>query len=62
MKINTWYLIATPDKRKKYKLRMLSHSIFSYNKIKIHKRLLKNKYPNKPILILKRTCQILKKI
>jgi hypothetical protein len=27
--MNKWYLIATPDNRKKYKLRMLTHSIFS---------------------------------
>jgi hypothetical protein len=60
--MNTWYLIATPDKRKKYKLRMLTRSIFSRRRIKPRVKLLKEKYPKKKILILKRTCQILRKI
>lgn len=60
--MNKWYLIATPDKRKKYKLRMLTSSIFSFNKVKPLTRKLKKQYPRKQILVLKRTCQILRKI
>jgi hypothetical protein len=60
--MNTWYLLATPDLRKKYKLRMLSHSIFKKRKINPITRQLKQKYPNKKILILKRTCQIIKEL
>jgi hypothetical protein len=60
MKTNVWYLLATPDKRKKYKLRMLTHSIFSYKKVSPTIKKIKCKYPAKKILILKRTCQILK--
>jgi hypothetical protein len=60
--MNTWYLIATPDNRKKYKLRMLTHSIFSKKEIKPNVRLLKRKYPKKSIFVLKRTCQIIKEI
>lgn len=60
--MNTWYLLATPDLRKKYKLRMLSHSIFKKRIIKPMTKQLKQKYPNKKIFVLKRTCQILRKI
>lgn len=60
--MNKWYLIATPDKRKKYKLRMLTSSIFSFNKVKPLTRKLQKKYPKKQILVLKRTCQILRKV
>ena len=51
--MNTWYLIATPDMRKKYKLRMLTHSIFSFNKVKPEIKILKRTHPKKKILILK---------
>jgi hypothetical protein len=60
--MNTWYLLATPDLRKKYKLRMLTKSIFPRRKIRPVARVLKSKYPTKQILVLKRTCQILKEI
>jgi len=60
MKVNTWYLIATPDKRKKYKLRMLTHSIFKYNQVSPTINKLKSKLPKKKIMVLKRTCTILK--
>jgi hypothetical protein len=60
--MNTWYLLATPDRRKKYKLRMLAHPIFSPSKIVPVANKLKQKYPAKKILVLKRTCQILKEI
>ena len=60
--MNKWYLIATPDKRKKYKLRMLTSSIFSFKQVKPMKRQLQKIYPKKQILILKRTCQILRKV
>jgi hypothetical protein len=60
--MNTWYLIATPDNRKKYKLRMLTSSIFSFKKVKPLTKQLKKQYPTKQILVLKRTCQILRKV
>jgi hypothetical protein len=60
--MNKWYLIATPDKRKKYKLRMLTSSIFSFKQVKPLKNKLQNIYPKKQILVLKRTCQILRKV
>jgi hypothetical protein len=60
--MNKWYLIATPDKRKKYKLRMLTSSIFSFKKVKPLTKKLQKEYPKKQILVLKRTCQILRKI
>jgi len=60
--MNKWYLIATPDKRKKYKLRMLTSSIFSFKKVKPLTRKLQRTYPNKQILVLKRTCQILRSV
>lgn len=59
--MNIWYLIATPDRRKKYKLRMLTHSIFSYKRARHTYKKLRNNYPKKNIYILKRTCQILEK-
>lgn len=59
MKTNIWYLVATPDLRKKYKLRMLSPAIRSYKKVFAHMKQLQPKY-RKPILILKRTCKIIK--
>lgn len=60
--MNTWYLIATPDNRKKYGLRMLSKSIFSFNKVSPVVKALKRAYPKNKILILKRTCKIIKEI
>jgi len=60
--MNTWYLIATPDNRKKYGLRMLTKSIFSFNKVNQTLKLLKRTYPKNKILVLKRTCKIVKEI
>lgn len=60
--MNTWYLIATPDNRKKYGLRMLTKSIFSFNKVNPAVKILKRTYPKNKILILKRTCKIIKEI
>lgn len=60
--MNTWFLITTPDKRKKYGLRMLTHSIFSVNKITPAVYKIKRIYPKKKILVLKRTCKIIKEI
>lgn len=58
--MNTWYLIATPDMRKKYKLRMLTKSIFTFDKVMPKIKILKRTYPKKRILVLKRTCQVIR--
>ena len=60
--MNVWYLIGTPDQRKKYKIRMLTKSIFKYNRVQPTIKKLKSAYPRKRILVLKRTCQIIKEV
>lgn len=58
MRIKTWYLLATPDKRKKYKVKILSQPIFSHKNIMTNIKILQQNNPYKKIWVLKRTCQI----
>jgi hypothetical protein len=61
--MNTWYVIAKPDKRYKYAFKPLFNrsKVFHTFKRAIKIKNLKEHETKKPLVILKRTCQLIER-